>query len=72
MNRPKQRNLITAFIVLLLLLVTLIVQRIMVLNGSADYPKGTPGHLVSITITKGETGTAIAEDLAAERCSSRR
>ena len=66
MNRPKQRNLITAFIVLLLLLVTLIVQRIMVLNGSADYPKGTPGHLVSITITKGETGTAIAEDLAAE------
>ena len=66
MNRPKQRNLITLFIVLILLLATLIVQRIMVLNGSADYPKGTPGPDVRIVVTKGETGTAIAEDLATQ------
>ena len=66
MNRPKQRNLITAFIVLVLLLVTLIVQRVMVLNASSDYPKGTAGQDVRIVVTKGESGTAIAEDLAAQ------
>lgn len=65
-NKPKQRNLVSIFVILLLLLVTLVVQRIIVSNGNSDYPKGTAGPDVRIVVTKGESGTAIAQDLAAQ------
>lgn len=41
-------------------------QRFIVSNGNSDYPKGTPGQDVRIVVTQGETGTAIAQDLAAQ------
>lgn len=65
-NKPKQRNLVTIFIVLALLLVTLIVQRIIVSQGNSDYPKGVAGPDVRIVVSKGESGTAIAQDLASQ------
>ena len=65
-NKPKRRNLISVFIILLLLLVTLVVQRIIVSNGNSDFPKGNAGPDVRIVVTKGETGTAIAQDLASQ------
>ena len=65
-NKPKQRNLVTIFIVLALLLVTLIVQRIIVSQGNSDYPKGVAGPDVRTVVSKGESGTAIAQDLASQ------
>lgn len=65
-RKPKQRNLISAFVILMLLLTTLVVQRISVLHASSDYPSGVAGADVRIVVTKGETGTAIANDLAAQ------
>ena len=56
----------TIFIVLALLLVTLIVQRIIVSQGNSDYPKGVAGPDVRIVVSKGESGTAIAQDLASQ------
>lgn len=35
-------------------------------NAHSDYPKGTPGPPVRIVVTQGESGTAIANDLAAQ------
>jgi UPF0755 protein len=65
-NKPKQRNLVTIFIVLALLLVTIIVQRIIFSQGNSDYPKGVAGPDVRIVVSKGESGTAIAQDLASQ------
>lgn len=65
-RKPKQRNLVSAFVILVLLLVTLVVQRISVLHANSDYPPGVAGADVRIVVTKGETGTAIANDLAAQ------
>jgi UPF0755 protein len=65
-NKPKQRNLVTIFIVLALLLVTIIVQRIIVSQGNSDYPKGVAGSDVRIVVSQGESGTAIAQDLASQ------
>ena len=56
----------TIFIVLALLLVTIIVQRIIVSQGNSDYPKGVAGPDVRIVVSKGESGTAIAQDLASQ------
>lgn len=49
-----------------MLLATLIVQRLMVTNGLSDFPSGTAGPEIKIIVTKGESGTAIAEDLASQ------
>ncbi len=46
-----------------MLLATLIVQRVIVTNGTSDYPKGEAGAEVKVIVTKGESGTAIAQDL---------
>jgi len=40
--------------------------RIIVSNGNSDYPTGHPGPAVRIVVTQGESGTAIANDLAAQ------
>lgn len=48
----------------MMLLVTLIVQRYIVSSGLSDYPKGVAGVEIKIIVTKGESGTAIAEELA--------
>ncbi len=39
--------------------------RVIINNGKSDYPKGTAGPAVRIVVTSGESGTAIANDLAA-------
>ena len=65
-NKPKRRNLVSVFIILVLLLATLIAQRIIVSKGNSDYPKGNAGPDVRIVVTQGESGTAIAQDLAAQ------
>ena len=65
-RKPKQRNLISIFVILTLLLATLIVQRISASHANSDYPPGVAGPDVRIIVTKGETGTAIANDLAAQ------
>ena len=65
-KRPKQRNLISVFIILLLLLLTLVVQRISASRANSDYPSGVAGPDVRIIVTNGESGTAIANDLAAQ------
>ena len=63
-RRFKRRNLTTTFIVLLALLVTLLVQRYIVSSGPSDYQSGRAGAEIKIIVTKGESGTAIAEELA--------
>jgi UPF0755 protein len=65
-RRPKQRNLISVFIILLLLLLSLVVQRISASHANSDYPPGVSGPDVRIIVTNGESGTAIANDLAAQ------
>jgi len=65
LNRQRRkRNLITIFIVLGMLLTTLIVQRYIVSRGRSDYPVGAAGTEIRIIVSKGESGTAIAQDLA--------
>jgi len=66
-KRRKKRNLITLVVVLVMLLTTVIVQRYIVTQGLADYPTGTAGAEIRIVVSKGESGTAIAEDLARHR-----
>ena len=51
---------------MILALVTLVAQRIIINKGNSDYPKGIPGPAVRIVVTQGESGTAIANDLAAQ------
>ena len=63
----KQRNLISIFIILILALATLVAQRLIINGGNSDYPAGHPGPPVRIVVTQGESGTAIANDLAAQR-----
>ena len=63
---PKRRNLVSVFVILLLLFATLVVQRISSSHANSDYPAGVAGPDVRIIVTKGETGTAIAIDLAAQ------
>lgn len=41
-------------------------QRVSTLHANADYPIGVAGPDVRIVVTKGETGTAIAQDLASQ------
>ncbi len=62
----KERNLISLFIGLVLLLLSLVALRIMTNSANSDYPKGTPGPPVRIIVTQGESGTAIAQDLATQ------
>ena len=63
-NKPKKRNLVSVFIILILLLATLVAQRLIVSRGNSDYPKGNAGPEISFVVSKGESGTAIAQDLA--------
>lgn len=65
-RRPKQRNSITAFIILSLVLATLLFQRYSSSQANSDFPIGSAGPDVRIVVTKGETGTAIANDLASQ------
>ncbi len=65
-RKPKQRNLISLFIILLILVSTLIAQRIFSSHANADYPPGVAGPDVRIVVKKGETGTSIAMDLATQ------
>ena len=65
-KRIKKRNLISIFIILAIALATLIAQRIIINNGNSDYPTGVAGPDVRIVVSKGETGTAIAHDLASQ------
>jgi UPF0755 protein len=60
----KRRNLITTFIILSALLGTLIAQRYIFSQGLSDYPAGAAGVEIKVIVTNGETGTAIAEQLA--------
>ncbi|MEI6295313.1 MAG: endolytic transglycosylase MltG [Actinomycetes bacterium] len=45
---------------------TMIALKVIISNGNSDYPKGHPGAPVRIVVTQGESGTAIANDLAAQ------
>ena len=60
----KRRNLIATFFILLALLGALIAQRYIASRGLSDYPTGTAGAEIQVIVTNGETGTAIAEELA--------
>lgn len=46
------------------LVTALIVQRYIASRGLSDYPVGSVGAEIRIVVTKGESGTAIAQDLA--------
>jgi len=50
-----------------MLLTTVIIQRYIMTKGLADYPAGAAGAEIRIVVSKGESGTAIAEDLARHR-----
>ena len=45
----------------------MVAQRLIINSGNSDYPAGHPGPPVRIVVTQGESGTAIANDLAAQR-----
>jgi len=45
---------------------TMIALKVIITNGNSDYTKGHPGPPVRIVVTQGESGTAIANDLAAQ------
>lgn len=65
-KKLQRRTLITIFVTLLALLTILIGQRYLVGRGLADYPLGSAGKEVQVIVSKGESGTAIAEDLATQ------
>lgn len=50
-----------------MLLTTVIIQRYIMTKGLVDYPAGAAGAEIRIVVSKGESGTAIAEDLARHR-----
>jgi UPF0755 protein len=62
----KKRNLVSIFIILLLALITLVVQRVIINSGNSDYPPNVAGPDVRIVVSTGESGTAIAQDLASQ------
>ena len=63
-SQRRKRNIITIFILSGALVTALIVQRYIVSKGLSDYPSGAAGAEIRIVVTKGESGTAIAQDLA--------
>lgn len=63
-SQRRKRNIIIIFILLGALVTALIVQRYIASRGLSDYPVGSVGAEIRIVVTKGESGTAIAQDLA--------